>query len=107
MLVAASPGTARAECKPTAVPAGDPALVQSLAARLAASGIATTRTAGCPAMQVHIEQRGPQYRIQLIDAYQRKGEREVRDIATAAAVIESWSLQEIEEGALPAIAEAP
>lgn len=88
----------RAECQPAAVPIGDPALVQTLSERLAASGITTTPLAGCPAVRVNVERRGQQVHLRVVDAYQRLGEREVRDVATAAAIIESWTLQEIEQG---------
>lgn len=94
---------ARAECKPAAVPVGDPVLVQGVTERLTAIGISTSVTAGCPAVHVHLERRGAQLHLRVADGYQRKGEREVRDVATAAAVIESWTLQEIEDGSLPAM----
>lgn len=93
---------ARAECRPAAVPIGDPVLVQSLRERLSASGITTAPAAGCPAVRVELEQRGDQLHLRVVDAYQRLGERDVGDVATAAAVIESWTLQEIEPGAVPA-----
>jgi hypothetical protein len=95
-------GEARADCPRTAVPDGDPALVTPLAERLAASGIATTSTAGCPTVSVHVEQRGEQIHLRVSDAFDRLGERDVRDVETAAAVIESWTLQQIDEGPLPA-----
>ncbi|MDQ3336606.1 MAG: hypothetical protein M4D80_15675 [Myxococcota bacterium] len=92
---------AAAECSPAAVPIGDPALVQRVSEKLAANGVATVATAGCPAVRVHLEKRGEQLHLRVADGYQRRGEREVQDIATAAAVIESWTLQEIEDGTLP------
>lgn len=92
---------AAAECSPAAVPIGDPALVQSVIEKLAANGVATVATAGCPAVRVHLEKRGEQLHLRVADGYQRRGEREVQDIATAAAVIESWTLQEIEDGTVP------
>jgi hypothetical protein len=91
---------ARAECKPAVVPVGDPALVQSVSERLSAVGITTAVIAGCPAVHVHLERRGDQLHLRVADGYQRRGERDVRDVATAAAVIESWTLQEIEDGRL-------
>ena len=94
--------TAHAECKPAAVAAGDPALVKTLVARLSASGIATSSSAGCPSVSVTIEQRGSQVHVKLADAFQRTGERDVQDVATAAAIVESWTQQEIDAGSLPA-----
>jgi hypothetical protein len=94
-------GAARADCKPAAVAHGDPTLVKGLVAQLAASGIATTSSNGCPAVRVEIEQRGSQVHVRLADASQRTGERDVQDVATAAALVESWTYQEIDAGTLP------
>lgn len=96
-----------AECLPTAVSVGDPAIVQSLGERLAVSGIAITATVGCPAVQVRIERLGEQLVLEITDSFSRRGRREVRDVATAAAIIESWTLQEIEQGTLPSLVASP
>jgi hypothetical protein len=101
-LLVAGSTAARADCKPTALTEGDPALVQSLASQLAASGIATTPAAGCPVIRVSLEQRGTQLHLRLADAFERQSTRDVRDLATAVAIIESWTTQEIEAGTLPA-----
>ena len=93
-----SAATARADCTPAAVPAGDPALVRSLVERLTGHGIGTTQTDGCPVMAVKIEQRGAQIHVALADPFQRTGERDVDDVATAAAIVESWLQQEIDDG---------
>jgi len=106
LLVGATAGV-RADCPPAAVPIGDPALVSSVAERLSASGIATTPREGCPVVRVNVEQRGPQLHLRVVDAYQRHGERDVQDVATAAAVIESWTLQAIDPGSLPPAVETP
>ncbi len=94
----------RAECQPTAVPIGDAALVRSVTERLAANGVATTPAEGCPALRVKVERRGEQLHLEMTDSFARTAHRKVRDVATAAAIIESWTLQEIEQGALPALA---
>ena len=94
--------SAAADCPPAAVPMGDPALVKSVSERLSASGVMTTAPENCPAVRVHLERRGDQLHLRVADGYQRRGEREVQDVATAAAVIESWTLQEIEVGSMPA-----
>lgn len=99
-------GSARADCPPAAVPIGEPTIVQAVADRLSSNGIATTATAGCPVVRVRVEQRGEQLHLRVEDAFKRLGERDVYDVATAAAVIESWTLQEIEAGALPESAPA-
>ena len=94
--------SAAADCPPAAVPMGDPALVKSVSERLTANGVLTTAPANCPAVRVHLERRGDQLHLRVADGYQRSGEREVQDVATAAAVIESWTVQEIEAGSMPA-----
>jgi len=101
LWLASSRASAWADCKPTAIAAGDPALVQNLTSQLAASGIETTPATGCPAVRVTLEQRGPQLHLRLADAFERTSERDVRDVATAVAIIESWTTQEIEAGTLP------
>jgi hypothetical protein len=101
LVVLVSTTTASAECQRAAVPAGDPELVRSLIDRLTASGIATTATSGCPAVTVHVEQRGQQLHLELADAFHRTGARDVQDLATAAAIVESWTLQEVEARAIP------
>jgi hypothetical protein len=105
-LVGSKP--AFAQCKPAVVAQGDPALVTGLTTRLAANGVATSSTDGCPTLRVNIERRGAQLHVRLADASERTGERLVQDIATAAAVVESWTYQEIEAGTLPEVpAESP
>ncbi len=94
----------RAECEPTAVPTGDAALVRSVIERLTANGVATVPAEGCPAARARVERRGEQLHLEMTDSFARTAQREVRDVATAAAIIESWTLQEIEHGALPALA---
>ena len=94
--------SAAADCPPAAVPMGDPALVKGVSERLAANGVLTTAPANCPVVRVHLEWRGDQLHLRVADGYQRRGERVVQDPATAAAVIESWTLQEIEAGSMPA-----
>jgi hypothetical protein len=92
---------ARADCPHTAVPSGDPELVDALAARLASAGIATANADGCPALHVELARREQQIHLRVIDAYERTGERDVRDVATAAAIIESWVVQEVDPGGRP------
>jgi hypothetical protein len=98
----AAPAWAGAECKPAVIAAGDHTLVDKLVARLTASGIATTATAGCPSVHVQVEMRGERVHVAMTDAFDRPGEREVDDVATAAVIVESWTRQEIDVGSLPA-----
>lgn len=96
--------SAAADCPPTAISSGDPALVESLSARLAANGIGTHPIDGCPAIRVRVEQRGDRVHLEMADAFARTGQRQVRDVATAAAIVESWTRHEIEAGVLPELA---
>jgi hypothetical protein len=100
-VLACSSREATAECRPTAVPYGEPTLVRLLGERLAASGIAITAAAGCPIARVRVEQRGEQIHVEVTDTFGRTGTREVHDVATAATIVESWTSQEIDEGSLP------
>jgi hypothetical protein len=99
-------GYVRAECEPTAVPIGDGVLVRSVIERLAANGVSTVPAEGCPAVRVRVERRGEQVHLEVTDSFARTSQRQVRDVATAAAIIESWTLQEIEQGTMPAVAVA-
>lgn len=92
---------AMAECRPTAVPYGEPTLVRLLGERLAANGIATTAASGCPMARVRVEQRGEQIHVEVTDSFGRTGTREVHDVATAATIVESWTSQEIDDGSMP------
>ncbi len=106
LLALAMPASALAEpttCRPVAMPSGEPVLVRQLSERLVASGIATTPIAGCPSARVRLEQRGEQIHLEVTDSFGRSGTREVRDVATAATIVESWTSQEIDEGSLPPV----
>jgi len=103
--LAAAGTRARAECPPTAIARGDATLVAMLTHRLSSNGISTTARAECPSVRVQVERRGELVHLRVTDAFERLGEREVHDVATAAAIIESWTLQEVETGSLPAIEE--
>lgn len=97
----------RAECAPIAIPIGDVALVRSMNEHLAANGVATVPVDGCPAVRVLVERRGELLHLEMTDSFARRAQREVRDVETAAAIIESWTAQEIEQGAMPVLAAAP
>jgi hypothetical protein len=95
---------ARAESPPVcAVTSGDPALARTLADRLDSVGIATGGGEGCT--RVRVEARGERLHLTIVDRFERSTEREVADAATAAAIVESWTLQEVEQG--PELAAPP
>jgi len=84
-LVALAPSLAAAECRPTVTLVGDAALVASIGTDLVGRGIAIERAGSCPATSATIERRDDGLVVWISDA-----SREVREVQTAAAVIESF-----------------
>ncbi len=85
-IVAAAAGTTRADCPPTVQLDGDSALVAMIEGELAVRGIAVaTPEDACPAQLIRIERRGDDLVIAIVDT-----SRTVREVQTAAAVIESF-----------------
>lgn len=93
---ATSPARADADCPPVAVTEGEAALADSIATRLASAGIATSVVEGCPVVRVVVAARGERVHLTITDGFDRSTEREVSDVRTAATVVESWTLQEID-----------
>jgi hypothetical protein len=57
-------------------------------------------------MEARIERTGERLRVEVTDGYGRRSQREVRDTATAIALIESWARPEVVVGAdLPGASE--
>jgi len=89
-------------------PSGEPSLVEGLATRLQELGIRTTGLAECPAVRVRIAPSGQRVSVSITDAYDRVIQREVDGLPTAATLVESWILQEVDAGrALPPLDESP
>ncbi|HEU4733303.1 MAG TPA: hypothetical protein VFT22_35670 [Kofleriaceae bacterium] len=86
---------ARAEpCPPAVVLAGDEAVVAPVRAQLGAHGIAD-ETARCPGLHARVERRGPLLVVGIEGPDGAPIEREVREAATAATVIESWARSDV------------
>jgi hypothetical protein len=94
-------GVARAapdDCEPVVRVSGDPDVARTVSASLAERGLGATATGSCPAMEARIERAGERLRVSVTDGYGRHSQREVRDAATAIALIESWARPEVVVG---------
>lgn len=80
-------------CPPISV-TGDPSLAHDIAVALAEHRAPAQDV--CSRVSAVVERRGPLLMITIVDGFGRRSEREVRDATTAAALIESWSLQQLE-----------
>lgn len=96
-------GSARADeaCPPAAVVTGDPELAREVAADLERRGVAAASRDGCPRVRATLTREGELVRLDVTDDYGRTRSWEVRDVATASALVESWTRQEIDESELP------
>jgi hypothetical protein len=92
---------APADCEPSVRVSGDPDVASAITARLAERGLGDNAAASCPAMEAHVERSGERLRVAVTDGYGRRSQREVRDTATAIALIESWARPEVVADALP------
>jgi hypothetical protein len=52
-------------------------------------------------VRVQVEMRGERVHLEMTDAFDRLGQRDVDDVATAAVIVESWTRQEIDAGTMP------
>jgi hypothetical protein len=103
-VLAAGPGVARAQddpCPAAAVVTGDQDLARRATSDLARRGVVAEAPAGCRRVRATIERRGERIRVAVDDGYGRRSEREVRDLATATALVESWTRQEVVVAMLP------
>ncbi len=93
---------------------GEPALVVPISRRLARSGVTLVARKGCRPLRVAVKRHGDRLRCTIRDAHGRTSVREVNDVATAAAIIDSWTRMELashppapEEAPLPSTAGEP
>lgn len=96
IVVAAAHAAAAPTCPPAVIVAGDVAATKRITELLAARTIAPP-TEGCPAVRASIEPFGGELLVSILDLDGRRTQREVADVETAAALIESFTLS-----ALPA-----
>lgn len=109
-VLAAGPGVARAQddpCPAAAIITGDRDLARRATSDLARRGVITEAPAGCRRVRATIERRGERIHVGVEDGYGRRSEREVRDLETATALVESWTRQEVVVAMLPPEPAAP
>ena len=94
-------GADEGPCPASAVVTGDGELVRQARADLSRRGVVEQAPAGCRSVRATIQRRGENIRVAVEDGYGRRSEREVRDLATATALVESWTRQEVVVAMLP------
>jgi hypothetical protein len=77
-------------CPPAVILAGDPLVIDQVAVELRSRGIDAPQP-GCPAEKARIERGDDAFVVSIVDSDGRLAERHVADVATAAAVIESFA----------------
>lgn len=92
-------GSARADetCPPAVIVTGDRGLARELAADLERRGVGATARDGCPRVTAEVARQGELVQVEATDEYGRSRTWEVRDVATAGALVESWTKQEADE----------
>jgi len=103
-LLAALPPFALADgepCPASAIITGDQQLAGQARADLARRGVVSVPPAGCRQVRAHIRREGEHLVVSVEDGYGRRSQREVRDLATATALVESWTRQEVVVAMLP------
>jgi len=94
-------------CPAVAVARGDETAATELSKLLAQRGIADTAPAGCGALDVQIQPQGRRLRLSMKDPYGRVAVRTVRDLSTAATLVETWTRQALATEVTLAAARAP
>jgi hypothetical protein len=99
--LASRAGADEEPCPASAIVTGDEELVGQARADLARRGVVSVPPAGCRRVRANIQRRREHLLVSVEDGYGRKSEREVRDLATATALVESWTRQEVVVAMLP------
>jgi hypothetical protein len=84
-------------CTPAVEVTGDRALASELTADLARRGVAAAAATGCPRTTATVMRAEELLHVVVTDEYGRSHAWDVRDIATASALVESWTKREIDE----------
>jgi hypothetical protein len=99
----ASVAVARADAAPACERAvrvsGDAEAAAEVRTRLANRGVADGGV-GCAPVRARVDRTGDGLRVEVVDGSGRRSERDVRDAATAVALIESWIEPEVVVGEL-------
>ncbi len=90
-------GAVAAPCAPAAVVAGDPTLAAAVGELLGSHGIQSTESTECPAIHAQVMVRGAAIVVtRMVSGAESSRDRVVSELATAAAVIESWTHNDLE-----------
>lgn len=103
-------GSAHAEesCAPAVRVNGARDLAREVSVDLERRGVTSMASDGCPLVAANVTREGELVHVEVTDEYGRSRTWDVRDVATAGALIESWTKQEADEVDLgPAPAKAP
>ncbi len=86
---------AGADCAPVAIVEGDPVLRGSIQQLLEASGLESSPGLGCPAVKAVVTKPDGRILVTVEDASGRSSRRSVASVETAAALIESWTRDDL------------
>jgi hypothetical protein len=93
LAIAAAAHADPVACPAVAVTHGDEQAAAELGKLLAERGISGAAPAGCGALDVQIQPQGRRLRVSMKDPYGRVAVRTVRDLSTAATIVETWTRQ--------------
>lgn len=91
VAVAVGPAAATAPCPPAVVVAGEPAIAAAITRLLGDRGILAP-VDGCPAERASVDSFEGEIVVSIVDVDGRRTQRQVADLATAAALIETFSM---------------
>lgn len=84
-------------CGPAVRVSGDANVAAQIQSSLASRGMSDRGAEDCAPVEARVERRGDGLRVEVVDRYGRRSLRDVRDTATAVALIESWVRPEVVE----------
>jgi hypothetical protein len=91
VAVAVGPAAATPPCPPAVIVAGEPATAAAITRLLADRGILAP-VEGCPAERASVDSFEGEIVVSIVDVDGRRAQRQVADLATAAALIETFSV---------------
>jgi len=108
VAVIATIAVARADPSPACAVrvSGDAEPAAEVRTSLEDRGLSDRGSPDCAPLTARVVRRGDGLRVEVVDGYGRRSRRDVRDAATAVALIESWVRPEVFDGALPGAAPA-
>ena len=98
LALGGSSAHAAPECEPSVRVSGDPDVASPIRTNLAERGLGEAPASACPPIEARVERAGERLRVEVVDGYGRRSQRDVRDSATAIALIETWARPEVVVG---------